>query len=903
MLESRIRLLLSTGHQTLSASESLLDLLGFSADDLMSGRCDLRAQIHQDDEDIAETLFSHQQQPASGSTNLRIRQANGKIRCLKAQFTKYFSTQDQTLVLDLLLQDAKSLAAPIDHQAMMPNFVAMMENTNDFIYFKDRNHVFTGASQTLVTLTQPTEHWTDLLGQTDYDVFPEEFADIYYRLEKDVFAGATIAQDIQGYQRNDGDHGWIDNRKYPIKDVQGAIIGLFGVARDVTERILAEETLRQERQTLQLILDYAPIGIWCQDGKGKASFVNRAFCQSTGISEAAFLAAAHYDELIPEDFQQQCLDSDNKALASDGVSVTEQRLPFVDGEIHDLQIIKAVKRDTNGEPLALIGLSLDITEAKRQETALRESEANFRALYQQAPLAYQSLDMAGNILEVNNAWLGQLGYERNEVIGRFVGDFIEDDSISTLQCEFPKFQSSGRVAGPVFRMRRKSGGDCLWEVNGRIGRDNDGNPLRTHCILTDVTARLAAASELDNYRHRLEDLVAERTADLALAKEAAETANVAKSAFLANMSHEIRTPLNAINGMAHLIRRAGLSDQQGERLDKLQAAGDHLLAIINAVLDLSKIEAGKFSLDETPFRIESLFGNIVSMLHAKAQAKNLQLSTEVDFIPRALLGDATRLQQALLNYASNAIKFTETGAIVLRVKCTEDTPDSVLLRFEVSDTGVGVAPEILPRLFSAFEQADNSTTRKYGGTGLGLAITRKIAQLMGGDAGAESQPGIGSTFWFSARLKKDLSALSSAQQKKTACAEDILRRDYSGRRILLAEDEPINREITQIMLEEAGLIVDIAEDGLEAIERTQHQTYDLILMDMQMPRMDGLQATQLIRQQSNGQLVPILAMTANAFAEDKARCLAAGMNDFIAKPVRPEDFYDTLLKWLEKPAS
>jgi CheY-like chemotaxis protein len=263
-----------------------------------------------------------------------------------------------------------------------------------------------------------------------------------------------------------------------------------------------------------------------------------------------------------------------------------------------------------------------------------------------------------------------------------------------------------------------------------------------------------------------------------------------------------------------------------------------------------------------------------------------------------LLGDRIRLEQALLNYLTNAIKFTAAGQIVLRVGVVEKTDTTVLLRFEVTDSGIGIESAALARLFNAFEQADNSTTRKYGGTGLGLAITKKIAGLMDGSAGAESRPGVGSTFWFTARLKIDPSVDAAATALATSDAETLLKRDYAGCRILLAEDEPINREITLIMLEDVGLSVVTAEDGVQAVDRFQSQPFDLILMDMQMPNRDGLQATLMIRQCENGKKIPILAMTANAYAEDKARCFAVGMDDFIAKPVQPEQFFASLLKWL-----
>lgn len=403
------------------------------------------------------------------------------------------------------------------------------------------------------------------------------------------------------------------------------------------------------------------------------------------------------------------------------------------------------------------------------------------------------------------------------------------------------------------------------------------------------------------YQDHLEELVSERTTALSLAKEAAEAANIAKSTFLANMSHEIRTPLNAITGMAHLIRRSGVTPEQGERLEKIDAAGKHLLETINAVLDLSKIEAGKLVLEESEIRVGSIVANVASMLSERAESKHLQLIVETPPLPQPLLGDATKLQQAILNYVANAIKFTAAGFVRIRTVLEEEHADHVLLRFEVSDSGAGIAPEAIPHLFSSFEQADNSITRNYGGTGLGLAITKKFAQLMGGDAGVVSTPGSGSTFWLSARLRKlqqPVPTLSSVPAAESA--ETLLTENYPGRRILLVEDEPINREIMLEYLEDCGQQIDVAEDGVVAVELASRNRYDLILMDMQMPRLDGIEATRQIRQLADGGDVPIIALTANAFVEDQERCFAAGMDDFVAKPVHPETLFAVLLKCLAK---
>jgi hypothetical protein len=544
----------------------------------------------------------------------------------------------------------------------------------------------------------------------------------------------------------------------------------------------------------------------------------------------------------------------------------------------------------------------DITERKLAESRLRESEQHFRNLANGGSVLIWTSGLDNQCNYVNEPWMRFTGRTLAQERGAGWLEGLHPDDRQRCREAFERGFERRESFSMTYRLRHADGSYRWMRDDGTPRFDSQGSFIGFIGYCVDVTEQKQASAELERYRLRLESLVVERTRELALAKDAAEAATQAKSSFLANMSHEIRTPLNAIVGMAHLIRRSGVTPQQADRLQMIDTAGEHLLDTINAILDLSKIEAGKFALEQAELDVGNVLAEVSTMLADRARAKHIDLHTEIRGLPGPLLGDATRLQQALVNYLSNAIKFTDVGQVVMRAMVDEDGPDSALLRFEVADTGIGISPEAQAKLFLAFEQADSSTTRRFGGTGLGLALTRRIAQAMGGDAGVHSTLGQGSTFWFTARLRKGRAEAPADAAVGPGSAEAALLSRHSGARILLAEDEAVNREVTSSLLSDAGQVIDLAEDGIRAVELASKTRYDLILMDMQMPGMDGLEATRRIRAEGLCADVPIVALTANAFSEDKAQCLAAGMNDFLSKPVDPGLLFGTVLKWMDRNA-
>ncbi len=804
------------------------------------------------------------------------------------------------------------------------------------------------------------------------------------------------------------------------------------------ERMVAErtESLNRSNATLEAhaheiegLYNHAPCGYHSLNHEGLFLRVNDTELSWLGYTRDEVVGKMHFGDILTESYRPIFVERFKRFKQVGFLKDAEFDLRRKDGSILPVVLNSVAERDAAGKVLYTRSSIFDNTERKRLELALRKSKAALDGVLENTPamIAYWDRHLGNEF--ANRAFLDFYGISAEAIHGRHPSEVLDAEAYALSA---PYIEAALRGEPQHFvRESVDVNGLRHWVQVQYIPDVADGMTRGYFSQTADITALKQKEREIEALN-----------VELARRVEEAEVANRAKSAFLANMSHEIRTPMNAIIGFGRQAERSAESPRQREQLQKISQAANHLLQIINDILDLSKIEAGKLALEHIDLDVEAVLDDIANLVLERAQAKGLELVVQLD--PRLygrLRGDPTRLKQALLNYVSNAVKFTEQGSILIAGRVEETVGDRLRVRFEVRDTGVGIPVDLQGRLFEAFEQADGSTTRKYGGTGLGLAINRHLARLMGGEVGVRSQPGEGSLFWLTAWLERgehhslrpwverlhgarvlvvddlpeaavaltemftaltlradtaasgelalariaeadakgisydfvvldqrmpgldgiatarrlaslnlqhppahlmvtayDDPALRQAAQAAgfdaflvkpvtpsslhdalealvfkqvdvaassyaPTAAERVLARDYEGTRVLLVEDNLINQEVAVDLLRDIGFVVDVAENGREAVTQVERMspadgTYAVILMDLQMPEMDGFAATRAIRALDHGAGLPIIAMTANAFSEDRQRCLEAGMNDHVAKPIDPERFFETLLRWL-----
>jgi two-component system, sensor histidine kinase and response regulator len=647
------------------------------------------------------------------------------------------------------------------------------------------------------------------------------------------------------------------------------------------------------------------------DGITTCPFISESVLPLLGISaQKAMATAGLLGEIVHPEDRAMVMQANQQAVQKREPYAQEFRVRLGDGEVRWVYC-ESVQREQSDGSTVTTGYMQFIDSAKERERKLQELTDQQRVIFDNIPSGLL-ISADGAIRQFNSgfaAMMGAPGADFKDKSAVMMFDSQQDQD--AFNAEFVPLLEQGDNVVVEREFCRVSGERFEGRLIGRRVQIAEYS-LATIWVMQDVTDQKRAAQ------------------DMRRAKELAEEATRQKGDFLANMSHEIRTPMNAIIGMSHLMQKTELNTRQRDYAGKIQQAGQHLLGVINDILDYSKIDVGKLRIEHVPFELDKVLENVISVTTEKASAKGLKLTRNISAeVPNNLVGDPLRLGQVLINYASNAVKFTPTGAINITVRPLHSvgpaTRDTVLL-FEVSDTGIGLTPAQMPELFQSFQQADSSTTRQYGGSGLGLAISKSLAEAMGGEVGVRSTPGQGSVFWFTARLTRDITLAYRMVAAETPLREGFYPEPVTqhgplspnlsdansltalaklrGARVLVVEDNELNQQVAQEMLLDAGFTVDLAGNGSIALDKLErsHQKgtpYSIVLMDMQMPVMDGLTATRRLREDPRNASLPVVAMTANAMQADRDACAAAGMSGFVVKPIEPEILWRTLEEFLQ----
>ena len=939
------------------------------------------------------------------------------------------------------------------------------------VFWKDGNLTYLGCNR-LFAMDAGFDDPGAITGKRDSQLgCTKDEAQLYNDDDRLVIATDTPKLSFEEpVSKPDGSRSWVRTNKVPLHDGEGKVTGILGTYEDITERKRAEEELRYEHGLLRTLIDSLPDAIYVKDSACRKTIANLADVRNMGLNSEAEVLGKNDFDLFPADVASAFF-ADDRSVIETGWPVLDREEYFLDakGEKHWLLTSKLPLQNDKGENVGLIGIGRDITLRKEAEAAVRESEARFRSLFENVREGVYQSTPEGKLITVNPAFVTMFGYESVEdILGIDIGPALyanPDDRVTLTQT----FRDKGEVRGAEVRMRTKSGKEMVVLENARAARGDDGSILYYEGTVVDITDRKQAENQLIRQARELEQtnkcllqstaraeeqaqLLKVQAEELIATRESALEGSRLKSEFVANMSHEIRTPMNGIIGMTSLLLDTDLSAEQREYVEIVRRSGDSLLVVINDILDFSKIEAGKLSMESIDFDLVSVVEGTIELQALHAQEKGLELGCLLDSeVLHGLRGDPGRVRQILTNLVGNAIKFTEKGEITVSALVDAESEESVVVRFAVSDTGIGVSEDAKKRLFRSFSQADGSTTRTYGGTGLGLAIAKQLVELMGGTIGVDSEPGKGSTFWWTATFEKQpantvhlqrrtglaglrclivddnktnrtivhhyitswgmgngsaengpraletlrqavregspyhvaildmqmpgmdglelartissdpdlagtrLILLTSMGNQKVAlmegagfraglakpirqsqlfdCIADVMAdtlaiagdggNENAGTpigavalgpsagnfavkrakrlRILVAEDNVVNQKVVARMIEKLGYAADIVGNGIEAVNAVSHLPYDIVLMDCQMPEMDGFEATCRIRAMAGLLRHPhIVAMTANALQGDKEKCLAGGMDDYIAKPIRQDELTGAIDRCLSR---
>ncbi|MBW1710069.1 MAG: PAS domain S-box protein [Deltaproteobacteria bacterium] len=708
----------------------------------------------------------------------------------------------------------------------------------------------------------------EFMGMNNRDYSSPEVAKKLFQTFNQIYQTGKPAE-ITDYSliRKDGVRRVLELSASLIRDQEGQPSGFRGIARDITERKRAEEMLRRSEEKYRTILENIEDGYFEVDLRGRFVFFNDSMCKIMGYHRDELMNMDNRDYTSPETSKKTLEVFNQIYRTGKPEKMLDHRIITKDGNIRFHEISASLLKDPEGQPIGFRGIARDITDRKRAEEALWESDERYRALFEGAHDCIYLHDFEGNFIDANPAALKLLGYNKDEVTSLNFASLLSEDQIGLAVQALEDIKKHGFQKDiSEFKLKRKNGENVYIESSGTLIY-HDGNPHAIQGVARDITER-------------------KRIETLQQAKAAAEAASKAKSEFLANMSHEIRTPLNGIIGMIELASDTDLDDNQRNIVHTISSEADSLLGIINDILDFSKIEAGMLELEEIPFDLRVLIEDVANSIAPRAENKGLEFISYLSpDVPSRLIGDPSRLRQILVNLAGNALKFTHKGEIYIKGETARDLGDKIEVRFLVKDTGIGVPKSKQALIFEGFTQADGSTTREYGGTGLGTTISKQLTELMGGEIGLESEEGKGSTFWFTAVLSKPKS------QQEVLAREDI---DLSGLRTLVVDDNQTNRFILTKYLISWGCLPVGVSGGREALSILEEsvkldQPFGLILLDLQMPGMSGFELAQDIRRRESLKSVPIIVLTSIGRLGDGKSCVDIGIEGYLTKPIKRDE--------------
>ena len=757
-------------------------------------------------------------------------------------------------------------------------YQTLVETLPQNIFRKDVDGRFTFANQRFCqAVGKPLE---EIIGRTDFDLFPNELAAKYHRDDLRVMSARQSLDTVEAHHKPSGERLFVHVIKTPLYNALGQVVGIQGIFWDVTQRKKIEEDLAYERDLLRALLENIPDRIYFKDVHSRFLRCSVSMVRRLGLNDPREIVGKTDFDFHPREQAQEYFEDEQRIILTGQPLINKlERQLDLDSKEMWASVTKVPIYNQGGTITGIIGLSRDITQLKQTEQALRQAEEKYRAMYENAVEGIFQTTPDGHFISANRALARMYGYDSPEQLVAALTDIEHQLYVDPRRREeFSRLmREQGEVTGFESEVYRKDGSRIWISEAARRVRDAQGNFLYYEGAVEDITARKLAENEREQAR-----------------EAALESARV-KAQFLANMSHEIRTPMNAISGMTDLLVDTSLTQEQRELVETIRNSTDTLLGIINDILDFSKIEAGKLTFEVIDFDLRETVEGTVEILGERAQRKSLELACWMDQdVPTLLRGDPGRLRQILINLLSNAVKFTEKGEVVLRVKKLAETESSVTIRFEVSDTGIGIGPETLSRIFQPFTQADGSTTRRYGGTGLGLTISKQLVELLGGEIAVESRAGEGSLFWFKLTLETQPASAARLNQ-------EINVGKLAGKRVLLVEDSAVHRQVLHEQFQKWGMIDSSASTAMEALEilrrnAEQGTAIDVAVIDQEMTDLDALALAQAIK--SDAMLKPSRLIMLTSFGSRLSPVVmqAIGVSACLTKPVRQGRLFDCLVE-------